>query len=307
VACFSPLHAFKAKSETADKLKIVFRRPDSWRGEALDLPCGQCVGCRLERSRQWAVRCVHEASLYDENSFLTLTYDDEHLPSDGSLHLRDFQLFMKRLRRSIAPKRVRFYHCGEYGESLGRPHYHALLFGHGFSDGKFFSERGGNVVRTSAALSELWPFGFSVVGDVTFESAAYVARYVMKKVTGDRAAEHYSGRKAEYTTMSRRPGIGKAWFDRFKDDVYPLDRLVVRGRDCRPPRFYDSLYSKLDRSSFELIKLEREKSGRRFVEDVLSDGSVIRVSDNDGRRLLVREEVKKAELLQLIRPLEGVS
>lgn len=305
MTCYFPLHAYKGKSKDADKIKIVFRRSDSWRGIELDLPCGQCIGCRLERSRQWAVRCMHEASLYNENSFLTLTYDDFHLPENGSLVLSDFQLFMKRLRKSIAPKRVRFFHCGEYGELYARPHYHALLFGHDFSDRKYFKGEGENRLYTSDRLSELWPQGHSLVGQVSFESAAYCARYVLKKVTGDKAEEHYQGRKPEYTTMSRRPGIGKAWFENFSGDVYPLDRVIVRGHPTRPPRFYDNLLARRDRSSFELIKINRELNGQHYVDDVLSSGRVVRVSDSSSRRLAVKEIVKQAEVSNLKRSLEG--
>ena len=137
--CYSPLTAYKGKSTDSGKMCLSFKRSEGLFGSfsAINLPCGQCIGCRLERSRQWAVRCMHEASLHDENSFLTLTYSDENLPPGGSLHLPDFQNFMKRLRKSIAPKRVRFYHCGEYGDILSRPHYHALLFGYDFDDRKF--------------------------------------------------------------------------------------------------------------------------------------------------------------------------
>ena len=308
MACYSPLTAYKGKTTDSGKMCLSFKRSDGLFGSfsAINLPCGQCIGCRLERSRQWAIRCMHEAFLHEDNSFITLTYDDGHLPKDGSLVLDDYQRFMKRLRKSVSPKKVRFYHCGEYGEQLGRPHYHALLFGYASPDRKFFSKKGDFNVYTSDTLSHLWPHGFSVEGDVSFESAAYVARYVMKKVTGDRAEDHYQGRKPEYTTMSRRPGIGKGWYEKFKTDVYPLDRVVVRGHPSRPPRFYDNLFSREDRSTFELLKIKRENNGRRFVTDVLSNGRKIRVSDNDPRRLLVREEVKKAEISTLIRPLEGV-
>lgn len=303
MSCYFPLHAYKAKSNDTDKIAITFSRPQSWRGEPLNLPCGQCVGCRLERSRQWAVRCVHEASLYDQNSFLTLTYDDKHLPTDGSLVLSDFQNFMKRLRKSVAPKRVRFYHCGEYGELNGRPHYHALLFNHGFGDCKLFSKREGTELFVSDELSKLWTHGFSTIGEVTFESAAYVARYIMKKVTGDRAEEHYAGRRPEYTTMSRRPGIGKGWFEKFKTDVYPLDRVVVRGVDTRPPRFYDGLLGREDRSTLEFLKLERQRKNCYYVTDTLSDGRIVRESDSSDRRLAVKEVVKLAEISQLKRSL----
>lgn len=302
--CYHPLHAYKGKSNDASKIKIVFRRPDSWKGERLDLPCGQCVGCRLERSRQWAVRCMHEASLYPENSFLTLTYSDKNLPPYSSLVKSDFQYFMKRLRKSLTPKRVRYYHCGEYGDLLSRPHYHALLFNHDFQDKKLFSSKNSNPVYTSSELSSLWPQGFSVIGAVTFESAAYVARYVMKKITGKYASDHYGDRIPEYTTMSRRPGIGKGWYDKFKSDVYPHDRVVVRGVKTRPPRFYDTQLLKEDPSTMALLKLEREKNGQHFVTDILSDGTIVRVSDTCGSRLMVKEVVKKAQLLNLKRPLE---
>lgn len=304
MTCFSPLHAYKGKSNDCQKVKIVFRRPDSWRGEQLDLPCGQCIGCRLERSRQWAVRCMHEASLYEENSFLTLTYDDDHLPEGRTLVKSDFQNFMKRLRKEVAPRRVRYYHCGEYGEKLGRPHYHALLFNFDFGDKRPFSGSPPNVVYTSETLSKLWPQGFAVTGEVTFESAAYVARYVMKKITGEGAQDYYAGRQPEYTTMSRRPGIGQRWYEKYKADVHTHDRIIVRGHPSRPPRFYDNLLQRDDPSSFAQIKIARERHGKHFVNDVLSDGTVIRVSDSDGRRLLVKEVVKKAQLLNLKRPLE---
>lgn len=304
--CYSYLHGFEARSKTADKKRtITFRPSSSIRQKPIDLPCGQCIGCRLERSRQWAVRCMHEASLYTDNAFITLTYNDQNIPPNGTLVKEHFQKFMKRLRKSIAPKPVRYYHCGEYGEKLQRPHYHALLFGHDFEDKKFFSSKNNNSVYTSDSLSKLWPYGFSVSGAVTFDSAAYVARYVMKKVTGARAIEHYQGRIPEYTTMSRRPGIGKGWYEKYKTDVYPLDRVVVRGNSTRPPRFYDYLLGLEDRAQFELIKIQREeKNGRHFVTDRLSDGSTIRVSDNDFGRLLIKEEVKKAQIQNLVRPLE---
>lgn len=305
MTCYFPLIAYKSYSKDPQKMKLVFKRSLSQRDVEVALPCGQCIGCKLERSRQWAVRCMHEASLYEENCFLTLTYSNDFLPKNGSLVLSDFQNFMKRLRKSIAPKRVRFFHCGEYGEQFERPHYHALLFNYNFSDRKFF-KRGGNesTLWTSSTLSKLWPMGHALIGDVTFDSASYVARYILKKVTGERSEEHYKGRIPEYTTMSRRPGIGKGWYEKFKGDVYPLDRVVVRGNDTRPPRFYDSLFAREDPSAFALIKIKREKNGNHFVDDVLSDGTCIRVSDSSMRRLIVKEHVKQAQISTLKRSLE---
>jgi len=194
-------------------------------GGSRPIACGQCSGCRLERSRQWAVRCMHEASLHEKNSFVTLTYKD----APESLEYRDFQLFMKRLRKVRG--RCRFYMGAEYGEQRGRPHFHALLFGVAWPDGVYLGKSpSGFKLFRSAQLSALWPQGFASVGDVTFESAAYVARYCMSVITGDKAVEHYGGRKPEFGRMSLRPGIGRAWIDKYgRSDVLPDGNVVVNG------------------------------------------------------------------------------
>lgn len=176
---------------------------------------------------------------------------------------------MKRLRKKHGSG-VRYFHCGEYGANNRRPHYHACLFNFDFSDRQLWSVRQGINLYVSADLSELWPFGFSTVGDVTFESAAYVARYITKKVTGAAASEHYqrvderSGEifdlAPEYTTMSRRPGIGRAWLERYMSDVYPHDRVVLRGRTLRPPKYYDGIFELEDPQTMEEIRWKRELS-----------------------------------------------
>ena len=183
MACFQPLHAYHAsEADSEGKRAISFSRP---KGDSrmVKLSCGQCIGCRLERSRQWALRCSHEASMYDENCFITLTYREDALPPLGSLDKRHFQLFMKRLRKRYPKKTIRYFQCGEYGEKLSRPHYHACLFNHDFDDKKLFKVEGENRLYVSEKLTQLWPYGYSTVGAVTFESAAYVARYVTKKMT----------------------------------------------------------------------------------------------------------------------------
>lgn len=316
--CYHPIHAYKDKSTDSGKTVVVFNRNDSWRGERLELPCGQCIGCRLERARQWALRCVHESQLYERNCFITLTYDERHLPKAtgvcgvckvrhaiaGSVCVSEFQRFMKRLRRAYGPG-IRFFHCGEYGDENRRPHYHALLFNHDFEDKKVFSGDSSRRVYTSDALAALWPLGFSTVGDVTFESAGYVARYSLKKVTGKKQEAFYGGRRPEYCTMSRRPGIGARWFERFSGDVYPVDRVVHRGVCSRPPRYYDGLLGRVDPALLASLKIEREKN-EKFVSDVLSDGKIIRVSDSCDRRLAVKEIVKAAQVSVLSRHKDGV-
>ena len=269
----------------------------------LTLPCGQCVGCRLERSRQWAIRCVHEASLHKDNCFITLTYAPEHLPADNSLNYRDFQLFMKRLRKRFPESKIRFYMCGEYGENFGRPHFHACLFNWNFPDRKlFFTSKHGDKVYRSDTLEELWPFGLCSIGEVTFKSAAYVARYIMKKVTGQRAFAHYhevdadgvsreTMRTPEFTKMSLKPGIGSDWLDKYKSDVYPHDYVIINGKKVKPPRYYDKKYMQSDPFDYDELEFHRFSRARE------------KLHDNTPERLVVREEVLQAKLSKLKRNL----
>lgn len=294
MTCYHPLHGYRSKELTeSGKYHIVFSPKDGYVDLPMTVPCGQCIGCRLSRSKQWAVRCMHEASFYDRNCFITLTYNDDNLPKDGSLKLSHFQNFMKRLRKD-AGVGVRFYHCGEYGPKHGRPHYHAILFNFDFSDKDYLFSSQGEKIYRSAALEKLWPYGFSSIGDVTYESAAYVARYIMKKVVGKGAEDYYRGRKPEYTTMSRRPGIGKAWFTEFYEDVFPDDFVIVNGRKQSVPRYYDSLYEHTYPSDFESVKLRRCK--RNKSPEV--------IWNNSFDRLAVRKEVLQAKLDRLKRYVE---
>mgnify|MGYP001506359224 CR=1 FL=1 len=160
----------------------------------------------IARSRDWAVRCVHESKLYDENCFLTLTYHNRFLPPDGSLCRSHLTKFFKRLRSRI-DRPVRYFACGEYGEAFLRPHYHVILFNYNFDD-KCLYKSGKFPLYTSDMLTSLWPYGHSVVSGFSFESAAYTARYCVKKINGNDAADHYGSRVPEFNAMSRRPGIG---------------------------------------------------------------------------------------------------
>lgn len=260
---------------------------------ALFLPCGQCVGCRLERSRQWAVRIMHEAAMHDVSSFVTLTYDDAHLDARGSLCYRDYQLFMKRMRKKFGS--VRFFVAGEYGALNWRPHFHACLFGFWLSDFKYWrkSDSGFNLYR-SATVEMLWPYGSAEIGALTFESAAYCARYCMDKVNGELAADHYRRVDAdtgeiyhlvpEFCRMSLRPGIGADWFSRFGRRVMDHDSVISNGHPAKPPRYYDVLHKRLDAVSMEQVKYQREVRGR------------LSAADNTDERLAVRLQVAKARL-----------
>lgn len=267
----------------------------------VQIPCGKCIGCRLERSRQWALRCMHEASQYDENVFLTLTYSPEHLPKDNMLHVRDFQLFMKRLRKSLDGQKIRFFHCGEYGDKGDRPHYHAIVFNYCPCDLVLYRSAAHGYLFTSAHLSQLWGKGFVVVGAVTFDSCAYVARYVMKKALGKNAIEHYTDpetgeiRKPEYVTMSRRPGIGGDWIDKYHKEVFTHDAVLANGHMCHPPRYYSDRLQQIDAEKFAKVKDKRVRLAKQLANS----------PDSTPERLLIREECRKLKIKALKRCYES--
>lgn len=201
------------------------------------LPCGKCIECRLDYARQWAIRCVHEAQMHPENCFITLTYDDEHLPKDGKLDYSHFQKFMKKLRKlQDAPMGV--FVTGEYGEKTKRPHWHAIIFNWAPKDRvlKYTSERGDSVY-TSETLSNLWAKGLSEFGSVTFESAGYCARYAAKKLIHGRDQEHSFD---PISKKSSKYAIGKKWIEKFWPDVFHYGELVLsNGKTCSIPRYYE--------------------------------------------------------------------
>lgn len=237
---------------------------------------------------------MHEAELYDRNCFITLTYDDQHLPSDYGVHVRHLQLFMKRLRKAY-PYRIRFYACGEYGEQSLRPHYHALLFNHDFLDKTVWSKKRDILLFTSEKLSELWPYGLATLGTVTFQSAAYCARYTLKKIGGDRAATHYlrqhpiTGKihtvHPEFSVMSRRPGIGYGWLQKYKSDIYPSDFVVVDGHRQRTPRYYDQ---KLTEEECQAAKRLRKRAAVKHKDDQTKERLQARADVRDARMQTIK-------------------
>lgn len=240
------------------------------RGEpALGLvrPCGQCLGCRLDYSRAKATRAMHETEYHDCSSFITLTYDDPYLIyNPSSLHptlvKRDLQLFWKQLRSRIKSK-ISYMACGEYGEHTERPHYHAIVFGYDFSDDrKYYKNSPSGSLYNSQILSDSWGNkGHCVIGDVTFDSASYVASYTVKKLTGEMGKETYEklGRLPPFGAMSTKPAIGKRWIEDNLDDVVNHDSVVVRGHEQRPPRYYDEYLKKYNPKKYDKIKSERQR------------------------------------------------
>ena len=304
MACYHPITAYRSnrgRDPVTKKWPLVFKRNQGFTDLEVKIPCGQCIGCRLERSRQWAVRCVHESKLYPNNNcFLTLTYNDENLPrgintetgeldaGEPSLNKRDIVLFLKRLRKKYGDG-IRFFQCGEYGEQLRRPHHHVLLFNHVFPDKKYWKTKKGVHLYLSDTLNKLWGLGHCVIGDVNFESAAYVARYVTKKITGDpqRVLDHYGGILPEYITMSRKPGIARNFFEEFQSDIYPSDQCVLRpGLIARPPKYYDNIYDLTNPESFAKIK-----KARRVHAITSADNTPERLKDRELCQLLKAQKL----------------
>lgn len=238
--------------------------------EPVLLPCGRCLSCKMNKAREWSVRAVHEAQCHEENCFLTLTYDDDHLPADCSVSVRALQLFFKRLRKYLAYRKIkiRYLACGEYGSLNGRPHYHICLFGYCPPDLIDISGYGLSRLYTSKIIAGLWPYGFNSVGSLTEQSAAYVARYTLKKVDVLNK-KRVDGRTPEFIVSSRRPGLGADWFNRFWRDVYNHDRVVLKsGAIARPPKYYDNLLEKSHPSLYNKIKAERQQFAREHDIDI---------------------------------------
>lgn len=295
MSCFSPMSAVEIGVTLKGKPKYKFIKYNEqslikngiyygkkyFGKKVLKVPCGQCIGCRLDKSKEWANRCMKEAELYEYNYSLTLTYEDENLPYttkidmetgeaipnyNVSLNPKDVQDFMKRLRiawqRKHKHENIRVFYSGEYGELRGRPHYHLILFNMPIFDLKYLRKsQSGKSLWYSAELEKIWGKGIVTVGECNWETVAYAARYVMKKQTGPGAKEDYidKAQVAEFVGMSRRPGIGREWYEKHKDQMYETDEMFVKNKNgvlkLKPCKYYDRLY---DNENPEIIKKIKE-------------------------------------------------
>jgi hypothetical protein len=302
VTCFQPLKGYRSIHRgDSGKPLITFNPLKAINNlNPISLPCGQCIGCRLDRAQQWAIRCYHEASMYQHNAFVTLTYDNTHIPANYSLSIREWQLFMKKLRKHFAPSKIRFFACGEYGPKTLRPHYHALLFNCYFQDQKLLKTLPNNQkLYTSEILTSLWSYGLPTIGSVNYQTAGYCARYVVKKWTGKLADNHYfrvspiDGKQyrvmPEFSVQSRMPGLGTTWFEKYKSDCFPSDFLMVDGHKVPVPRFY-------------ALKLEEEQLQK--IKRLRKRASLPHKPNSTPERLHVREIIKHEQAKQLVRTLK---
>ena len=337
--CYSPLKGWKDR-ETGG---LTFRREHGT--EKMEAACGQCLGCRLDYSRVWAVRIVHEAGMHLDSGgscFITLTYRDERLatfdqwlnfeyvPSDWSLHKEHMRNFWKRLRYHLG-KELRYFYVGEYGRKckhnidldvghcdlcfVGRPHYHACLFGHTFDDLEVYQTDNGVDRYTSPKLQKIWKYGFVDVGELNYASAVYGASYILKKINGARAHDHYmtydldgvvTFLQPEYCDMSRGKrcprckaqgykepgcqdctgGIGRKWYEKYSSDVFPSDEVPVSGLGVirGVPRFYQEILKCEDPQMLEEIKKVRQEFRKAHIEEYSPE------------RLMAKYQVKKAQV-----------
>lgn len=305
--CTNPLKVF-FKLDSAGKKQLTFYNPNTFKlpfdsypvENRLEIPCGQCISCRLNYSRNWAIRCMLEASTSKDCYFITLTYGDKLSDTARSnfsidentgdildsfvshtLVKRHLQLFIKRLRKYFSDHYnldgIRFFACGEYGPSNMRPHYHLIVFNCPIPDLEFHHNNfRGDIFYSSKIIDDLWGYGFTTIGDCNYETCSYTARYIMKKQKG-KGSKIYNelGIIPPFVVMSRRPGIAREWFDSHSEDIYSFDQLVLSRRDgkpikARPPSYFDKLYDIDHHYELEEIKTKRRNHAMYSMDSVLA-------------------------------------
>lgn len=303
-----------------------------YRYKQIELPCNNCIACRLNKALSWTTRNIHEAQMSKSSCFVTLTFGFEATVDNvfrlnqfknlsrtkkfeqaylrtKSLVKGDFSNFMKRLRKLVKSEYdidgLRFYACGEYGDMNERPHYHFLLYNFDFPDKKYIASQNGCKYYTSEILEKAWGYGFVYISELNYNSVAYTSRYVTKKINGRLKQSWYGEKEPEYQVCSNRPGIGKKWFDQYYSDVYPSDFIVLYGKKqkdgsrkqlkVKPPRYYDNLYDKFSPDDFEEVKLVREA----YYKSLPKKDEVVRIKE-----LSVQEEALKLRLKRLVRVFE---
>lgn len=315
--CTQPKQCWLIGKTENGKDKYVFKQPDaSHRFKSQKVACGKCISCKMSRASEWATRAYHESQCHLHNCFITLTYAPEKLPENESLQPLDLKNFIRRLRDHIKPMKIKYLACGEYGRNpktgdIQRPHYHLCIFGYDFPDKYyFFSNKLGQPVYRSNTLETLWEEGISSIAQMTYETAAYTARYTIKKQTEQEKYEHVNvdpetgeilddhkyervmkrlGKTPEFIRMSN--GIGKNWYKEFKQDT-KKDYLKVNYKKHKIPRYYDKLHEKDDPASLIAIKEQRRKQAEKS-------------KDNTKDRLKSKDIIIKQSLTKLPRGLDN--
>lgn len=348
MSCYHPLMGIpKGVDPKSGKMQYLIKPfPKGFQGDnnidgIVTVPCGKCIGCRLDYSRQWANRCMLEMQYHDEAWFVTLTYDQAHVPlswySDPAtgeayqamtLKKRDFQLFMKRLRKAYEPQKIRYFAAGEYGDKKMRPHYHAILFGLHLDDLEIYPDHVGDFpYYTSKKLQRIWDSGLDnfgvmcynddsskesitslatrgmvIVAPVNWQTCAYVARYVVKKQKGPASAVYQMHNiEPPFSLMSRKPGIGRQYYDDHPN-LYDYQSINISteegGRKFRPPKYFDRLH--LQDAPEDA---ERLRDFRRFAADQTKTAKLSQTDNEYLEMLAVEERQQQAVLKSLERSL----
>lgn len=278
MACYHPKDAWRVYYPEYGITNISFRVTDEQKAisDHIPIPCRKCIGCRLDHAQAWTVRIMHEAQMASNSTFISLTYSDEHLPKDGEIAVAILQKFIKRLRKRVKIP-IRHYSVGEYGDNYGRPHYHCVIFGYDFPDRAKhkYDQNTQSWSYTSEELSKTWPYGYSIIQDLVLGNAAYIARYVTKKLSGDNV-DKYKGKKPEFACMSRKPGIGATWFNQFYTDLYPSDFVIIDGKRFPIPAYYDKLMAETDE-----VELFESKDWRIYEASQIPEDTILRLSQRE--------------------------
>lgn len=280
MGCYHPILGIPDYTRQSKQYKLTCRfEPEfelMYPGSVM-IPCGKCYGCRMDYSRNWADRMMLELDHTKKGLFATLTYDDEHLPKleddsgtvyGATLDKSDLQLFMKVLRgrKKFEDREIRFFASGEYGSTTRRPHYHIILFGISLDDFDDLHLRQHNLnfdaLYDSAEFAGMWKKGFCLLGNVTWRSCAYVARYVVKKASNELLP--YPGCQPEFSLMSRRPGLGAYYLQEHDVDLRSTT-FLENGQKLRYPKYFLKLLEKSDPELYNTLKAERQAFSRDSV------------------------------------------
>jgi hypothetical protein len=271
--CISPRLAYKKTNGQYTLTAIGNNAPLEG---ATPVACGQCMECRIKKSREWSTRMILESKMHTQNCFITLTYNDENRPPNKSLTKEHIVKFLKKYRKSIEPLKLRFYATGEYGETTQREHYHACIFGHKPTDLVAYKRnKQGDMLYRSPSLEKLWKYGYVSVGEFNSTTAEYCAKYVTKAILGLDAEDAYSyveestgeiiKREPPYQTMSSKPGLGATFYKKYKTDLYPQDQVIIDGKPRNIPEYFDGLLKKEDPELLQRLKAKRNELGTKWT------------------------------------------
>lgn len=270
MACEEPRRAYQRSDGGA--LRFSLPNPNesahTWRG--IQIPCGTCILCRNEQARQQAIRIAHEATLWPTSSFLTMSYADEHLPRYNSLNYDHLEKFWKRLRKHLGE--LRYYAVGEYGDISLRPHYHACLFGHDFTENSVILTETPHRTWVNEKLTRMWGYGRVVIGQLNYQTARYTASYVTKKL---RAKQRYvrvdeaTGELIELEQPAARMSrnLGKEWWTQWGHQVADHDYVIINANKHKPPKAYDRWLGEVNENKLKAIKQARQQHAQHLTPE----------------------------------------